>query len=504
MMRKLTRIPFLVLLSLAGVSGQSATYEKFISQIITNKRSNLNAEQQARCLRSILHLGKLAGTTPCAAADNLAAFGEFLLSKTVYNEIDTASVEDLRFDKQMGAVANSSGATSLVSRGAVPAILGLAVENGALTQSISGTVVTFRGNPVGLLQLATSKGWTEGYYDDAPLVNTLRKFSFAIGVDQNVQRPNPKVGSSIADLAKEARRSGQQIGTVSVRFDLKNRRDSRDAANQAELRQLLQTEGAAAFAKFDFIDDLLLDPAYKEWREESVAQLNDATTQQVRPLFLQRMEKLKALIAHHHPKFLDDLQHAQQAIKAYKASSQSVFTAMEKKPLTAVEWVHQRQMLIADYSTLRLIHERKAGPGGLVFTANTALSFFTGNKGTSGRFRDWQASGQGEWVLSSTTSRFQQNAGVGAPSLGFAFLLQRLGSATPVTFAGISALAEAGNIAIGQAKLMVPIRGSGIKIPISFSVSNRTELIREKEIRGNIGLTFDLDVIAASIQGKLR
>jgi len=34
---------------------------------------------------------------------------------------------------------------------------------------------------------------------------------------------------------------------------------------------------------------------------------------------------------------------------------------------------------------------------------------------------------------------------------------------------------------------------SGIQVPISFTASNRTELIKEREIRGNIGITFDLD-----------
>lgn len=34
---------------------------------------------------------------------------------------------------------------------------------------------------------------------------------------------------------------------------------------------------------------------------------------------------------------------------------------------------------------------------------------------------------------------------------------------------------------------------SGVRIPLSFTTSNRTELIKETEILGNIGITFDLD-----------
>jgi hypothetical protein len=36
-----------------------------------------------------------------------------------------------------------------------------------------------------------------------------------------------------------------------------------------------------------------------------------------------------------------------------------------------------------------------------------------------------------------------------------------------------------------------------MKIPLSISFANRTELIHEREIRGNFGVTFDLDSILA-------
>ncbi|HNH83997.1 MAG TPA: hypothetical protein PL157_16620, partial [Acidobacteriota bacterium] len=54
--------------------------------------------------------------------------------------------------------------------------------------------------------------------------------------------------------------------------------------------------------------------------------------------------------------------------------------------------------------------------------------------------------------------------------------------------------------AIGQVKLTIPVKGSGVKIPISVTFANRTELIKEKEVRGNIGITFDLDSIFAKFK----
>ena len=52
-----------------------------------------------------------------------------------------------------------------------------------------------------------------------------------------------------------------------------------------------------------------------------------------------------------------------------------------------------------------------------------------------------------------------------------------------------------GDIGLGQVKLTIPIKGTGVKIPLSITFSNRTEAIMEKEVRGNFGITFDLDTL---------
>ncbi len=50
-----------------------------------------------------------------------------------------------------------------------------------------------------------------------------------------------------------------------------------------------------------------------------------------------------------------------------------------------------------------------------------------------------------------------------------------------------------GNVGIFQAKLTISIKNFGMQIPISFSVSNRTELIKEKDVQAHFGITFNLD-----------
>lgn len=66
-------------------------------------------------------------------------------------------------------------------------------------------------------------------------------------------------------------------------------------------------------------------------------------------------------------------------------------------------------------------------------------------------------------------------------------------------FRGLAAPLAAlrGHLAVFQAKLTIPLKGAGVRLPVSFSTSNRTELIREKEVRANFGITFDFDAIFA-------
>jgi hypothetical protein len=50
-----------------------------------------------------------------------------------------------------------------------------------------------------------------------------------------------------------------------------------------------------------------------------------------------------------------------------------------------------------------------------------------------------------------------------------------------------------------QAKLTIPLL-AGMEIPISVSVANRTEFIKEKEVKGKFGFTFDLSKVMKSFR----
>jgi hypothetical protein len=58
---------------------------------------------------------------------------------------------------------------------------------------------------------------------------------------------------------------------------------------------------------------------------------------------------------------------------------------------------------------------------------------------------------------------------------------------------------EKADIALGNVKLEIPI-SSGISFPLSVSFANAAEQVKETYVRGNFGISFDLDKLAALLQ----
>lgn len=128
----------------------------------------------------------------------------------------------------------------------------------------------------------------------------------------------------------------------------------------------------------------------------------------------------------------------------------------------------------------------------LDFTANLSVSWFADVRpGMPGRFRDVKAGLEGKF-------RLRDIANYGAPALTFAALYVYLHQ-EPLGL-GLVAFNDAqvnepGHIGVFQTKLELPTANNAIRIPLSFTYSNRTELIRETDVRGQIGISFNLDAL---------
>jgi hypothetical protein len=403
--------------------------------------------------------------------------------------------EDARTDKQVGSAPSNSGSTSLVVKGGVPSVLGWAVENGSATTNVSGTNITFRFNPVGTVQALSGTGYITGFrraQDDA-LLNFFRKTSIGLTFDTSRGNdPGTFTGKK------------QQLAAVSFRYQFVNEREPRLKRYQKDWEQFVATEGVA-FAKTVYSTTLAIqqltgpkgmreykfkDLALQSWLEQTDQLLSGPglSTEAIKGILIKQFDLLP--IKQLSTETADALTDFGTALVKYSEAKNNLLDKIAKGRVVTFEYTNNRQVNSPDTSSFNFIAEGGSAKR-IDLTLNAALNIF--NKKpvglNVGRVRDFQFAGQLDVPLGDVF-------GLGQSVLSFAGRYQRL-MENAITQAGTVIPNTKGDIAYGQAKLTVPIKGTGIRIPFSISFSNRTELIKEKDVRGNFGFTFDLDSIFA-------
>jgi len=396
--------------------------------------------------------------------------------------------EEARMDKQVGGNDESSGSTSLTSKGSVPAILGLAVENGALIQSVSGTTITFRGNPVGLIKAFGGAGFIESYREEEqdPATRILRRLSFALSFDTSRGVQSTGTGSQPVFTGDR-----QQLSSYSVRFDVVNHRDPRDRSYTERWSQLTTAQLTALNRELQKIGSFLeKDPAFLAWHDQATEALAAAAATDVPAILSRELFKLADLKLA--PEVERNLDLFLKTFAKFLDNRDQLLALIAKGGIVTLEYTSLRPLDQPSFSNVKLIAETSAFNGKADLTANAAVNFF--NQTPVGpdtrRLRDYQASAQLDLPLGDPL-RF------GSFVLSFSGKIQHLMSNTPLP--GGTTLDTKGNITLAQLKLTVPVKGSGVKIPLSITYSNRTELIKENEVRGNIGITFDIDSLFARL-----
>ena len=447
--------------------------------------------------------------------ENLKAF--LLYAQARSGKVDSSPIEDARTDKQLGAPGGAAGSTSLVSKGAVPAILAFAVENGALTQSATATTVTMRGNLVGWLDLLKNQDFIAAYQDGSKVVRQLRRVSYSLtlNTDTAADSQEKSEASGLAAITPQAIRAQlaktkQQIAGYSVRVALYDQRDPRTASNRASIATLLDVEGVNFLGSTNPFAPLVNSPEYTlKWLPETVDLLIDPSRNlrivDVQRILYQRLEMLRLLAINRIEGFDDQVAKALLALQAFDKARVRIFEAMQNRPLVAFEYVNARTKDLPDASTFRFIAEGQWGSrvdltANVAWTTQHAGSVPLPEPRSIGGRRDFQAAAQMDVPLGSLPQRVAAGTGIGAPVLGVAYLSQKLTNRAAVSFAGNTFTVDPGWVHVIQAKVMVPVKGSGVKIPLSLSYANRTELLKEKDIRGHIGLTFDMDVLSSLVR----
>ena len=410
-----------------------------------------------------------------------------------------SEAEEKRLDKQAGATSNSSGTTSLVSKGSSPSLFGFALEHGGLAQTTDGNTITFRGNIANSVRTLLNSSYLGSYQlgQDDPLVVGLAELSFGVSFDAS---------SNQSSASKGFAPSSKNLSGFSFKYDLYNRRDPRDKHYIDRWQNLSNTAGRAFANSIRDFDTLIRGtPQFSQWESAVQRQIYALPPTVSDPDIMNVIRSAADLFTHLFSN-LPEVKNATVAtsMSSYLSEKNAILADIRKSPILTVEYNFTRQLTsinqnvsatlpgqqIPDLSNVNLVLERGFhGASAPELTANLAGTWFN----STGRARDYRASLQFDVPL-------KEIANVGQPVFSvsgqFLSLLQEpLGQ--KVMLNGVT-IDRRGNIGVFQAKLSIPVKGSGVKIPVSFTYASRTELVKEKDVRGNIGITFDLDTLFSS------
>jgi hypothetical protein len=433
-----------------------------------------------------------------------------------------SAAEQKRIDKQVGSGASSTGTTSLVSKGSVPALLGLAVENGAATQETSGTTITFRANPLGIIKALVKQdylasGPTKIILPDSRTKSIrleesdvwykiLSKASLSVSFDTS---KGPDSGTFTAERS--------QLTGYSGHYDIINHRDPRDPRYLRLWNELRDDAGeklanaltvfAAAINKMEGYDNWLIETSGELFAVSSPADIETK--------LIVRAEALRTLVTGHPEVLAVITSQVIPAANEYATSRVDLLNQVSKSFTLAFDYSNTRQVVTLGNTDGGMITLPAGVTNGLPnlgnflltaagrfigqseITANLSGTRFNGRRvgPNIGRWRDIQAGFQIDVPLPEIKQ-------VGKSTLTFSYLYlnlleEPLGAKILVNDVEVS---RKGIINFGQTKLDFPIGSTGMHIPIAMTFSNRTELIKESDVRGNIGITFDLDKIFAKKQ----
>lgn len=431
-------------------------------------------------------------------ADALQSDVRDLALYSLGSEVFMSLVEEGRIDKQVGTSSATNGSTTLVSKGSVPNLFGLAVEAGALYQSVSSDIVTFRFNPSGVAR-ALARG---SYLVSGPPVN-------ASALEMALSKVAASASFDLSEGSSEGTFTGEQsqLKEVSVHVDAINRRDPRHPSHAAAIQQLRGDMGGLVTVVQDYFDALRQMPGFQQWRIDTAETLLDVDVNDDARLKTALDAVGESFVAQFgsDPELRRLSKNLVEQLKSYRSVRDRVFERIAKSSILSFDYAYNRLTLpdaapplpddvsLPTTSTVRVIFASPLGRVGEA-TVNGSLTWFNSQPvpEMDGAFRDFQISGSLDFKLPEIQP-------IGTMVLTFAGMgafLHQQPFGIKVTIGDVET--ADGAIGVFQTKLTIPAGGGGAaQIPLSFTVANRSEFNTEHEMRGSVGVTFDLDKLFA-------
>lgn len=404
-----------------------------------------------------------------------------------------AAAETARTDKQVAASSKAPGSTSVVDKPGIPSLLGLAIDSGALAKNVTGSTLNLSTSPYAIV--ASLEGDTAATYQR---FSGFTRIGIAAAFNiQNQQDPLASVQrKNLSELSVKARLFGdhsprspeaQRAFTDKLLPALMKKGTTLSKALAASFStgaggQLITSFAQETNAK---IDGYLDSKSYDNSRAETdIAQIivgavqSDIYAQLDKFALTPAQQSQLSLFLTQYKLATDSYDEAAKAFDVF-------LTQLQQKPTLTLAYFQERTAGTSEYSVVKLLFEKKP-KGFMQIDANGSASFYNKPDTTKNQqtFRDFtfafglqQNLGRSPFLASSSDQ--------GRISLSFSGSYERLPENRHI--AGKKA-----DLGMANVKLEIPI-AAGISFPISVTYANATELIKESDVRGNFGITFDLD-----------
>jgi hypothetical protein len=425
------------------------------------------------------------------------------------------AIENDRNDVQTGSSPSSSGTTSVVSKGVAAQVLSLATENGALSRTDNKTVSTFRGNPTGIARLLKGDEVFPycAIYDfgcESGLARILDSASFSVSFNTTPSNgASTSTSTATTDNSRILNVSSRQVAGWGARYDFHVRKKPAEIAKDygKQFDSTFNAKGAEYAKAVNALLQKIPPEQLITWEAKYVSLLqSDATADNGG--FTKALSQAVSDLA--------DL--AQKADPGFKASSDLVISKMSS-------YFVSRDKLLADYvnkvtfsvsydDTLPANQPNQSSVK-FILSARPKVAQITGNgtiewydqilKSNVSRLRDAQLALECDHTFGKTDAQVN-------PSLSAGYYFQYMvdnalltlpstalapGTSIPLPGNASELLNTKGTIHLGQVKVTFKVRNSGISIPLALTFSNRTDLIKATDVRGNFGLTYNLDSLFA-------
>jgi hypothetical protein len=189
-----------------------------------------------------------------------------------------------------------------------------------------------------------------------------------------------------------------------------------------------------------------------------------------------------------------------------------------QSPMITADYTFSRPPLEPDLHTFTFVGSFSPGGKGTnpgTLTGNLGLSIYaksqpTNSTGGTGMLRNGQAAAQFDRIWNAGQTPVQVSLGAYIQyQINPGIISIPPGSTVPGTTImvpgnAMTLLAPKGLIAVAESKITIHVPNTSAPIPLGFTYSNRTDLLKGSEVRGHIAFSFDTISLASLAGGKHR